>query len=72
MCTGFWIILPSSSKYKCIIIFNRDEILSRPFHQLHFWDLNKDILAAQDIPSKGTWLGFNVQTGNFSLTLNFL
>ena len=67
---AFWYQSHSHPAYKMVLAFNRDEDVTRPYKPVHYWDSNPDILAGFDIPSMGTWLGVNTETGNLAFLTN--
>lgn len=58
------------SKYKLILVANRDEFFNRPTLAADFWPEDNSILGGRDIESKGTWLGIN-KNGRFIAITNF-
>jgi len=44
-----------------IIAANRDEFLSRPTKQPHWWPEARHLFAGKDLRAGGTWLGYNRQ-----------
>ncbi len=70
MCMAFWYQSHTHPLYKMVLAFNRDEDVARPYKPVHYWDTNPNILAGLDIPSMGSWLGVNVETGNVAFLTN--
>jgi len=70
MCMAFWLQTHKDPNYKFVLAFNRDEDMARPYKPVHYWESNPKILAGLDIPSTGTWLGLNVETGNVAFLTN--
>jgi uncharacterized protein with NRDE domain len=55
--------------YPLILLFNRDENITRPTRPLALWD-DIHIYAGQDEVRGGTWLGIH-QTGRWALVTNY-
>ena len=55
--------------YPLILLFNRDEHVTRPTRPLALWD-DVDMYAGQDEVRGGTWLGIQ-QTGRWALVTNY-
>ncbi|MFJ8235999.1 NRDE family protein [Ureibacillus sp. NPDC094379] len=58
------------SKYKLIVVANRDEEYGRPTQAAHFWEDEPNLLAGRDILQKGTWLGIS-KNGRFAALTNY-
>jgi uncharacterized protein with NRDE domain len=69
MCTLF-LSYKSHSKYKLILLHNRDEFYNRPSVPLHWWDDIPTILAGRDLQRQGTWLGVSNQ-GKIAAITNY-
>lgn len=57
------------SKYRLIIVSNRDEYYQRPSRPAHFWEEAPNILAGKDLQDLGTWFGIT-RTGKLGLITN--
>ncbi|MGG0657859.1 NRDE family protein [Rummeliibacillus pycnus] len=58
------------SKYKLILVANRDEFYERPTKPAHYWEDEPNILAGRDLRQMGTWLGITKE-GKFAAITNF-
>lgn len=58
------------SKYRLIVVANRDEDYCRPSKEAYFWDDAPSILAGRDLLQMGTWLGVS-KDGRFAAITNF-
>jgi uncharacterized protein with NRDE domain len=56
--------------YKLVLAFNRDEFLTRPTKEAHFWEDIPEILAGRDLKQHGTWLGLNTN-GKLAFVTNY-
>eukprot|EP01124_Arcella_intermedia_P012267 TRINITY_DN18607_c0_g1_i1.p1 TRINITY_DN18607_c0_g1~~TRINITY_DN18607_c0_g1_i1.p1 ORF type:complete len:276 (+),score=59.37 TRINITY_DN18607_c0_g1_i1:48-830(+) len=57
------------SKYKLVLLVNRDEFLDRPTHPTEFWE-GSDILGSKDLKSNGLQFGLT-KTGRFAILTNY-
>ena len=80
MCLSVWYTFPEmgNSDLRFVLLFNRDEFLSRKTQLLHKWE-NSDIIAGRDFDEKrvatnenGTWLGINYKTKRICWLTNAL
>ncbi|GKV64528.1 MULTISPECIES: NRDE family protein [unclassified Sporosarcina] len=62
--------LQKHSKYKLIMMANRDETYNRPTAPADFWPDHPDILAGRDLEQMGTWLGIN-KRGKIAALTNY-
>lgn len=58
------------SKYKLIVVANRDEFYERPTKPAHYWEDEPYILAGRDLQQMGTWLGISKE-GRFAAITNY-
>lgn len=58
------------SKYKLIVVANRDEFYERPTEPAHYWEDEPNILAGRDLDQMGTWLGISKE-GKFAAITNY-
>ena len=71
MCIVFYSERPPIKGIKRIIIFNRDEDTRRERSPLGVHFEPKKILCGVDLMAEGTWLGVNLENGNFGFLTNF-
>lgn len=67
------LLTTSHPSYALILLSNRDEYLSRPTADAHFWDTpNSHVLGGRDLQRsiRGTWLGITKQ-GRLALLTNY-
>lgn len=69
MCTLF-LSYKNHSKYKIILVHNRDEFCNRPSVPLHWWEDIPTILAGRDLQRQGTWLGVS-KVGKIAAITNY-
>lgn len=72
MCiTFFWLSDNSDSKVRMVLLFNRDEWVTKKSLPLCYWPDCEDVLGGYDPRSKGSWLGVNTKNGNIAFLTNY-
>jgi uncharacterized protein with NRDE domain len=69
MCLIF-LSLNQHSKYKLIVVANRDEFYNRQTASASFWENHPEILGGRDLEAGGTWMGVN-KRGKISMITNY-
>eukprot|EP00347_Sterkiella_histriomuscorum_P011688 403371488 len=70
MCIVFFKIKPLKG-IRFVALFNRDEQPERKRSHLDIHFKPSNIACAVDLEANGTWLGFNINTGNFGFLTNY-
>jgi uncharacterized protein with NRDE domain len=71
MCIVFFRKNPPVRGIKRVILFNRDEAILRERTPLGVHFSPQRILCGVDLEAKGTWLGVNLDTGNYGFLTNY-
>lgn len=71
MCIVFFRKNPSIKGVKRIIIFNRDESIHKERSPLGIHFEPQKIACGFDLQANGTWLGINLETGNYGYLTNY-
>lgn len=58
------------SKYRLIVVANRDEFYERPTRTAQWWETEPELLAGKDLKGNGTWLGIH-KSGRFAALTNY-
>jgi len=71
MCIVFWHqwVTPSTSPYRFIVAFNRDENFNRRTLPAHLLPDHPNVFAGRDLVGKGTWFGLS-KNGRFACITN--